>query len=32
LTVVMADEHGVTIVHYDAEFEMAAEVLEVEHR
>jgi predicted nucleic acid-binding protein len=32
LTVILAAEHGVTIVHYDAAFEMAAEVLEFEHR
>jgi predicted nucleic acid-binding protein len=32
LTAVLAAEHGVAIVHYDADFEMAAEVLEFEHR
>ena len=32
VTAVLAAEHGVTIVHYDADFEMAAEVLEFEHR
>jgi hypothetical protein len=32
LTAVLAAEHGVTIVHYDADFEIAAEVLEFEHR
>jgi predicted nucleic acid-binding protein len=32
LTAVLAAEHGVTIVHYDADFEMAAEVVEFEHR
>ena len=32
LTAVLAAEHRVTIVHYDADFEMAAEVLEFEHR
>jgi predicted nucleic acid-binding protein len=32
LTAVLAAEHGVTIVHYDADFEVAAEVLEFEHR
>jgi len=32
LTAVLAAEHGVTIVRYDADFEMAAEVLEFEHR
>ena len=31
LTAVLAAEHGVTIVHYDADFETAAEVLEFEH-
>ena len=32
LTAVLAAEHGVTIVHYDADFEIAAEVLDFEHR
>lgn len=32
LTAVLAAEHGVTIVHYDADFEIAAEVLAFEHR
>lgn len=32
LTAVLAAEHGVTIVHYDADFEIAADVLEFEHR
>ena len=32
LTAVLAAEHEGTIVHYDADFEMAAEVLEFEHR
>ncbi len=32
LTAVLAAEHGVTIVHYDADFETAAEVLEFAHR
>ena len=32
LTAVLAAEHGVTIVHYDADFEIAAEALEFEHR
>src|SRR3954454_3440528 len=32
LTAVLAAEHGVTIVHYDADFEMAAEILEFDHR
>jgi predicted nucleic acid-binding protein len=32
VTAVLAAEHGVTVVHYDADFEMAAEVLAFEHR
>ena len=32
LTAVLAAEHGVTVVHYDADFEIAAEVLEFQHR
>jgi predicted nucleic acid-binding protein len=32
LTAVLAAEHGVTIVHYDGDFEIAAEVLDFEHR
>src|SRR6059058_1062586 len=32
LTAVLAAEHRVTVVHYDADFEVAAEVLEFEHR
>jgi hypothetical protein len=32
VTAVLAAERGVTVVHYDADFEMAAEVLEFEHR
>jgi len=24
--------HGVTVLHYDSDFEVAAEVLDVEHR
>jgi predicted nucleic acid-binding protein len=32
LTAVLAAEHAVTIVHYDADFEIAADVLEFEHR
>ena len=32
LTAVLAAEHGVTIVHYDSDFEIAAEVLQFEHR
>jgi hypothetical protein len=32
VTAVLAAEHGVTVVHDDADFEMAAEVLEFEHR
>ena len=32
LTAVLAAQHGMTIVHYDADFEIAAEVLAFEHR
>ena len=32
LTAVLAAEHRVTIVHYDADFEIAADVLDFEHR
>jgi predicted nucleic acid-binding protein len=32
LTAVLAAEHRMTIVHYDADFEIAAEVLSFEHR
>jgi predicted nucleic acid-binding protein len=32
LTAVQAAEHGLTILHYDADFEMAAEVLPFEQR
>jgi predicted nucleic acid-binding protein len=34
LTAVLAAEHGMTVLHYDydADFEIAAEVLEFEHR
>jgi predicted nucleic acid-binding protein len=32
LTAVLASEHRLTIVHYDADFEIAAEVLPFEHR
>ena len=32
LTAVLAAEHRVTIVHYDADFEIAADMLEFEHR
>ena len=32
LTAVLAAEHGLTIVHYDADFEIAAEILPIEHR
>jgi predicted nucleic acid-binding protein len=32
LTAVVAAENGMTIVHYDADFEIAAELLEFEHR
>jgi len=32
LTAVLAAEHRMTLVHYDADFEIAAEVLPFEHR
>jgi predicted nucleic acid-binding protein len=32
LTAVVAAEHRVAIVHYDADFEIAAEVIDVDHR
>ena len=32
LTAVLAAEHGITVIHYDADFEIAADVLPVEHR
>lgn len=32
LTAVLAVEHQLTLVHYDADFEVAAEVLDFEHR
>ena len=32
LTAVLAAEHGMTILHYDGDFEIAAEVLSFEHR
>ncbi|MGY1822944.1 PIN domain-containing protein [Geodermatophilus sp. SYSU D00079] len=32
LTSVLAAEHGMTVLHYDADFEIAAEVLAFEHR
>lgn len=32
LTAVLASEHRMTIVHYDADFEIAAELLSFEHR
>ena len=32
LTAVLAAEHGITVVHYDADFEVAAEVLDFRHR
>src|SRR3954468_1089214 len=32
LTAVLAAEHGTTVLHYDSDFEIAAEVLEFEHR
>ncbi len=32
LTAALAADHGITIVHYDADFEIAAEVLNFRHR
>ena len=32
LTAVLAAEHGMTVLHYDSDFEIAAEVLGFEHR
>jgi predicted nucleic acid-binding protein len=32
LTAVLAAEHGMTVLHYDSDFEIAAEVLEFQHR
>jgi predicted nucleic acid-binding protein len=32
LTAVLAAEHGSTVLHYDGDFETAAEVLDFEHR
>jgi hypothetical protein len=32
LTAVLAAEHGLTVVHYDADFDIAAEVLDFNHR
>ncbi|WP_208104016.1 PIN domain nuclease [Modestobacter roseus] len=32
LTAVLAAEHGLTVLHYDTDFETAAEVLDFEHR
>jgi predicted nucleic acid-binding protein len=32
LTAVLAAEHGMTVLHYDGDFEIAAEVLDFEHR
>jgi predicted nucleic acid-binding protein len=32
LTAVPAAEHGITVVHHDADFEIAAEVLPFQHR
>ena len=32
LTAVLAAEHGMTVLHYDGDFEIAAEVIEFEHR
>jgi hypothetical protein len=31
LTAVLAAEHGMTVLHYDSDFEIAAEVLDFEH-
>jgi predicted nucleic acid-binding protein len=32
LTAVLAAQHGMTVVHYDADFEIAAQVLSFQHR
>ncbi len=32
LTAVLAADHNITVVHYDADFEVAAEVLDFQHR
>ena len=32
LTAVLAAAHGMTVLHYDSDFEIAVEVLEFEHR
>ena len=32
LTAVIAAEHGLTLIHYDADFDTAAEVLDFQHR
>jgi predicted nucleic acid-binding protein len=32
LTAVLAAEHGMTVLHYDSDFQIAAEVLTFEHR
>jgi predicted nucleic acid-binding protein len=32
LTAVLAAEHGMTVLHYDGDFEIAAEVLDFDHR
>jgi predicted nucleic acid-binding protein len=32
LTAVLAAEHGMTVLHYDSDFPIAAEVIEFEHR
>lgn len=32
LTAVLASEHRITLVHYDSDFDVAAEVLDFEHR
>jgi predicted nucleic acid-binding protein len=32
LTAVLAAEHGMTVLHYDGDLEICAEVLQFEHR
>jgi hypothetical protein len=32
LTAVLAAEHGITVLHYDSDFDIAAEVVDFEHR
>jgi predicted nucleic acid-binding protein len=32
LTAVLASEHRITLVHYDADFDIAADVLDLDHR